>query len=199
MAIEFIRYAAKNLEPNEKILFQTRTHWIILLNPVATILVGLIALGWATNGEGLSYERFASDPFSTFFENPWIALIPISALAIVQGMVLFVRRFVALIASEMTVTTRRVIDKEGFIWRNANEIDARKLEGSELVDQSWLGQLLDYGTVSINGVGGKRITLPFACSPLEVRRQVSRLIAHYSRNTNGRSSHNPKARETTAT
>lgn len=181
MPIEFIRYAVKNLEPKEKILFQTKTHWIILVSPILTMIFGLALWTVVPETDASTLKALSSDPLRHLFETPKLMIFPFAVLITFLGLGMFIKRFLDLIASEMTVTTRRVIDKEGFFWRNANEIDARKLEGSELVNQSWLGQLLDYGSLTLNGVGGKRITLPYAVSPLEMRRQVSRLIAHYDK------------------
>jgi len=181
MPIQIIRYASKNLEPGEKILFQTRTHWITLAKPMILMMVAIAVFEWANRPDTPSIGVFLQDPVNLFLEHPFSIITPVAALMFLQGFATFGGRIIALISSELTVTTRRVIDKEGLIWRNANELDARKLEGSELVSQSWLGQLMDYGTVAINGIGGKEIRIGYACHPLEVRRQVSKLIAHYDK------------------
>lgn len=191
MGIQIIQYAKKNLEPGEKILYQTRTHWIVLLTPVLYLMIAATVHAWAryhgVHGlpgndlkaiPGLIVNNVDDTlPLITIF----LASSAVSGYFALVGLVMLITRTVALITSEMTVTTRRVIDKDGLFWRDANEISARQLEGSRLVAQSWLGQLLDYGTLEVNGVGGKVIRLPFATSPLTLRRYVARLIAAYER------------------
>jgi len=181
MPIEIIRYAEKNLEPGEKILFQTRTHWIVLVKPGILLLFGL-AIAIATQQANLpTLDRIQEAPFEALWQTPYILFLPIAAVFILQGGVMLIARALVLIGSEMTVTTRRVIDKEGLIWRSANELAGQKLEGSQLSHQSWLGQILDYGTLSIDGTGGKTLTLPYAKAPITLRHHVSRLIAHFDR------------------
>ena len=54
--------------------------------------------------------------------------------------------------TEFAITDRRVISKRGFIWRNTDEMNMDKVE-SVKVEQSMLGRLLDYGTVTVVGTG----------------------------------------------
>lgn len=193
MALEIIQYARKNLEPGEKIIYQTRTHWIVLAYP-ALMVIGAMAIHLWSSYHGLTAppgglaaipELVMGDTANTL---PILAMFLASSavkgyLALV-GIIMLTSRVITLISSEMTVTTRRVIDKEGLFWRDANEIPASRLEGSRLIAQSWLGQVLDYGTLELSGVGGKPLKLPYAVSPLTLRRHVSRLIAaHEKRST----------------
>ncbi len=54
--------------------------------------------------------------------------------------------------TEFAITDRRVISKRGFIMRNTAEMNMDKVE-SVKVEQSVLGRLLDYGTVTVVGTG----------------------------------------------
>jgi uncharacterized membrane protein YdbT with pleckstrin-like domain len=59
-----------------------------------------------------------------------------------------------------------VISKRGFITRNTAEMNMDKIESVQ-VDQSVLGRLLDYGTVTVLGTGQglepiKRVAAPIA-------------------------------------
>ena len=74
-------------------------------------------------------------------------------------------------STEMAITNRRVIAKFGFIWRKTFEIDRQKVE-SVKVDQSILGRILDYGTVTITGTGSSSEPVQNIDSPLEFRNKL---------------------------
>jgi uncharacterized membrane protein YdbT with pleckstrin-like domain len=59
--------------------------------------------------------------------------------------------------TEIAVTDRRVIYKEGFITRHTVEINMDKVASVD-VDQSIPGRLLDYGMVHVIGTGGTQNT-----------------------------------------
>jgi uncharacterized membrane protein YdbT with pleckstrin-like domain len=69
------------------------------------------------------------------------------ALALV-AIALLVQEWFTWWVTEIAVTNRRVIYKKGFIWRRTNEMNMDKVESVQ-VDQSILGRMLDYGTVTI--------------------------------------------------
>jgi uncharacterized membrane protein YdbT with pleckstrin-like domain len=56
------------------------------------------------------------------------------------------------LTSEFAVTNKRVMMREGFFYRHTNEIRLTAISQVN-VDQSILGQILNYGTVSINAFG----------------------------------------------
>jgi uncharacterized membrane protein YdbT with pleckstrin-like domain len=55
--------------------------------------------------------------------------------------------------TEIAVTNRRVIYKQGFFTRRTVEINMDKVASVD-VDQNLMGRLLDYGTVNVVGTGG---------------------------------------------
>lgn len=66
---------------------------------------------------------------------------------------LFALLFIALwLATELSITDRRVVVKTGLIARQVRELHLSRIEGIE-VDQSILGRVLTYGTVMVRGVG----------------------------------------------
>ena len=179
MPLEIVRYAEKNLEPGERIVFQTRTHWITLVKPSVSLGIGFGLLAGATILGMPDHQMLREDPGTAILGSPHILILPVALYFLVQGSLSAFAQLSALKGSEMTITSRRVIHKEGIVWRDADEIHAGKLEGSRLIKQSWLGQMLNYGTLAINGTGGKVITLPSARNPMAFRKNVSRLIAFH--------------------
>ena len=57
--------------------------------------------------------------------------------------------------SEFAITNKRVIVKQGLISRQTLELNLQRVE-SVSVDQSILGRILGYGTITIIGTGGNR-------------------------------------------
>ena len=71
--------------------------------------------------------------------------------------------------SEFAITKKRVIMKVGLIRRKALEMNLSKIE-SVNVDQTILGRILGYGTITIIGTGGTRESFARISKPMEFRR-----------------------------
>jgi uncharacterized membrane protein YdbT with pleckstrin-like domain len=71
--------------------------------------------------------------------------------------------------SENVITNRRIIIKRGFIARDTFEMNLSKIE-SVNVDQSVMGRILNYGSVTIIGTGGTRETFHNISKPMEFRK-----------------------------
>jgi uncharacterized membrane protein YdbT with pleckstrin-like domain len=66
----------------------------------------------------------------------------------------------------------RVVHKTGFIKRRSFEMALDKIESVD-VDQSILGRLLNYGDVTVNGVGEGRETIRTIAAPLAFRSAIT--------------------------
>lgn len=75
---------------------------------------------------------------------------------------------------EFAITNRRIIVKTGLISRHTLEMNLSKIE-SVNVDQTILGRLLGYGTITIIGSGGTRESFPNISNPLEFRKKFQEL------------------------
>jgi uncharacterized membrane protein YdbT with pleckstrin-like domain len=100
----------------------------------------------------------------------------LSALLTVAGMVFLVREWFGWWTTEVAVTNLRVIYKTGLVKRTTNEMNMDKVE-SVKVDQSILGRILDYGTVTITGTGAGLEALPSVAQPIELRNSITG-VAH---------------------
>jgi uncharacterized membrane protein YdbT with pleckstrin-like domain len=76
--------------------------------------------------------------------------------------------------SEYVITNRRIIIKRGFIARDTFEMNLSKIE-SVNVDQSVMGRILNYGSITIIGTGGTRETFHNISKPLEFRKAFQEL------------------------
>ncbi len=150
-------YIERNLVEGEKVLYRTRLHWIVLLKPVliAGALLFLPAgLLWWFKGRDMAW--------------PIVALIALGIIVIVYGAV---KRN----ATEMAVTDKRVIIKQGLASRKSLELVLAKVE-SIVVDETVMGRMLGYGTLALRGTGGTYETFFEIAHPSEFRNQVQRQI-----------------------
>jgi uncharacterized membrane protein YdbT with pleckstrin-like domain len=151
------RYIDDILQPGEKVLYSTNAHWMFYLPAmVAWILaVFLFILSRETTTEG-------------------IVLLCLSAAAVVALIALYwaAKAWFHRWTTETDVTNLRVVHKSGFIKRRTFEISLDKVESVD-VNQSILGRILNYGDVTILGVGEGKETIATIASPLEFRNYIT--------------------------
>jgi uncharacterized membrane protein YdbT with pleckstrin-like domain len=147
-------YVERILQPGEQIRLISSIHWIVYWAGVGVALLAAVAY-W------LSETR----PLTRFW------LYTAAALALV-AVVLLVQEWFKWWNTEIAVTNRRIVYKKGFIWRQTNEMNMDKVE-SVLVNQSILGRMLDYGTVSVLGTGEGFETLRTIASPVKLRNCIT--------------------------
>jgi membrane protein YdbS with pleckstrin-like domain len=160
-------YIDSNLIPGETVIYRTRLHWIVMLGH---IVMGCLVL--ALPGALLLY--YALSPprgdslMSHVMEGGGIALLIAGLVAILAGMV---RRN----ATEMAVTTRRVVIKAGIVSRKTIEVMLNKVESIE-VSEPALGRMLGYGTITVIGTGGTVEPFHDMAHPLAFRSHVQQQI-----------------------
>ena len=74
--------------------------------------------------------------------------------------------------TETDVTNFRVVHKTGFVKRQTFEMSVDKVESVD-VNQSILGRILNYGDVTVLGVGEGGKTLDTIASPLAFRNAIT--------------------------
>jgi uncharacterized membrane protein YdbT with pleckstrin-like domain len=154
-------YASKHLIPDEKLLYETRLSWVVLFWPV--IVPSLILLGI---GGYLVYHYANADVDN--MKEIGVGLIVVAAL--VFGIGLTKRN-----ATEMAVTNKRVLIKQGVFGRRTLEILLQKIE-SIAVEESMSGRILGFGTVIVRGTGGTPEPFKKMAHPLEFRRHVEEQV-----------------------
>jgi uncharacterized membrane protein YdbT with pleckstrin-like domain len=151
------RYIDEILQPGERVLYSTNAHWIFYLPSIlAWIVVAiLLVLSRETTTEG-------------------IALLCLSAAAVVAIVAVYwtVRAWFHRWTTETDVTNLRVVHKTGFIKRRTFEMSLEKVESVD-VNQSILGRILNYGDVTILGVGEGKETISTIASPLAFRNYIT--------------------------
>lgn len=150
-------YVKKDLIPGEKLIYETGLHWSVLVWPV------IIAVIVAAGGVVCLLQK------DTNFLYAGAALLVV-ALGIVA--VAIFRRS----AVEMAVTNRRVIIKTGLASRRSLEIMLAKVE-SIGIEESAMGRMFGYGTLTIHGTGGTPEPFSRIAHPSEFRREVQQQVA----------------------
>jgi uncharacterized membrane protein YdbT with pleckstrin-like domain len=164
-------YLDASLVPGETVVYQTRLHWIVMLRH---LLLGALLL--AGSGALLSFllrQPRSGNTNEHFMEAGAAALLVCGIAAVIAGIV---RRN----ATEMAVTTRRVIVKQGLASRKTIEMLLNKIETIE-VSEPMAGRMWGYGSITIVGTGGTSEPFHRIAHPLqfrsEVQQQLERLLA----------------------
>jgi uncharacterized membrane protein YdbT with pleckstrin-like domain len=76
--------------------------------------------------------------------------------------------------SEFVITNRRIVIKEGFIARRTFEMNLSKIETVN-VDQTVMGRMLNYGSITIIGTGGTKETFHNIAKPMAFRKAFQEL------------------------
>jgi uncharacterized membrane protein YdbT with pleckstrin-like domain len=143
-------YIDRNLLQDEQVRFRTKKHMIIFLAPLVLTIFSIFATRYMLGNPILVKVIWA----------PWVVL------ALYWGAI-----FIEYLFSEYAVTNRRVMMREGFFYRHANETRLAAISQVN-IDQSLLAQILNYGTVSINAFGAYD-AFPLVSKPYEFQRQVN--------------------------
>jgi uncharacterized membrane protein YdbT with pleckstrin-like domain len=151
------RYIDEILQPGEKVLYSTNAHWIFYLPAIGAWIVAIVLfiLSRSTTVEGL-------------------VLLCLTASAIVAIAALYwtVKAWFHRFTTETDVTNMRVVHKTGFIKRRTFEMALDKVESVD-VNQSILGRILNYGDVTIQGVGEGRENITTIGAPLDFRNHIT--------------------------
>lgn len=91
-------------------------------------------------------------------------------LVVVVGIFFLAVAWVRVRSTELAITNKRVIAKFGFIKRETVEINLNQVEALR-VEQTFLGRMLNYGTIIVSGTGGALDPFPDIADPLVFRRK----------------------------
>lgn len=147
-------FIEKNLLENEAVIYRAHVHWIIFLNAFLYLLLSVVACA-----------------FNLRQAEPSQFLWAICLLSLLLTLIAAISSYIHYKTSEFAITNKRVLIKVGFIRRHSLEVLLHKVEGIG-VNQSILGRILGFGTITVTGTGGTKETFDRIASPLEFRKQV---------------------------
>jgi uncharacterized membrane protein YdbT with pleckstrin-like domain len=99
----------------------------------------------------------------------WLALIFLGIFII--GIYIFFHLMIKKWTTEIGITTHRFIKKTGFFTIKTDEMAIHNIEGVKLT-QNFLGQMLGYGKIRIEGTGVDAIELPVIANPVAFRAAI---------------------------
>ncbi len=151
------RYIDDILQPGEKVLYSTNAHWMFFLPSIAAWIVVIVFL--------VLSRMVGTD------------VLMLISLAFAAGAALVALYWTATAwfhrwTTETDVTNMRVVHKTGFIKRRTFEMSLDKAESVD-VNQSILGRLMNYGDVTIQGVGEGTQTIATIARPLSFRSAIT--------------------------
>jgi len=160
-----VGYVEQNLVEGETVAYRGHLHWIVLARPL------ILALLLVVPGGIVLYLAFSQSAPSD--RN---AMLTAGFFLLVIGGLFFVAGMVRRNSAEFAVTSKRIILKRGVLRRKTEEIFLQRVE-SVGVDQDVLGRMLNYGTITVRGIGGTLEPFSHVSNALEFRRQVQEQIA----------------------
>ena len=151
------RYIDDILQPGERVLYSTNAHWIFFLPAMA---------GWVVAIAFLVLSRLVTA------DTPMLLCLTMAAISAIFALYKTPTAWFHRWTTETDVTNMRVVHKTGFIRRQTFEMSLDKVESVD-VNQSILGRILNYGDVSIFGVGEGNKTIETIASPLAFRNSIT--------------------------
>lgn len=156
-------YVQQNLNPGERILYQTHLHWIVLFRAIFVDTLfsaaGIALIVWGVTGK--------------HDEGGGKFLGIVGLTIIILGNIILALAVVRRNATEMAVTNKRVIIKVGYLTKHTVELFLSKVE-SVGVEQTFLGSMMGFGSITVRGTGGTNEPFSHVSNPLEFRHQVQR-------------------------
>jgi membrane protein YdbS with pleckstrin-like domain len=151
------RYIDKILQPGERVLYSTNEHWMYFLPAIAAWIVAVAFL--------VMWRFFAADVLA-------LVCLAFAAVAGLAALYWTATAWFHRWTTETDVTNMRVVHKTGFIKRETFEMSLDKVESVD-VNQSILGRLMNYGDLTIQGVGEGKRTITTITSPLAFRNAIT--------------------------
>ena len=142
-------YIERNLMDNEQIFYKGKLHWVIFILPIIC-------------------SNYCNGIFQCRYYLRWRYVW--NTCGSYRNAFIFYYK-----TSEFGITNERVIVKIGFIRRKSVEILLKKVEGVE-VDQSIMGRILGFGSITIIGTGGTRDPFDKISNPLKFRKKAQEQI-----------------------
>ncbi len=191
-------YIQQSLNPNEEIIRVGHFHWWYTMNAALWVVMALIAM------IGIFYAGFyfytagtvgqyvpGSNIINAKSSGYWEAAIEYNGgvmktiqsmhfgfkiagvFVLMMGILAFASRMITKATTEICLTTDRLAMKQGWISRHTAEISIDRIEGVD-VFQGVLGRMMDFGYVSVRGMGVGEIALPQIEEPVDFRRAIER-------------------------
>ncbi len=147
-------YIEKSLAGDEALIAKAGFHWLYHVFGYAALVLFLAVTAYV-------YAELQA---------PWSA-----AMVGAVGLIIFVRVMVPIWTTEIGVTSERVILKRGFLTRHTDEIELSAIEEIN-IDQGFLGRILGFGCITLQGTGDDDVDLPPIADPVRFRKSIQQAL-----------------------
>lgn len=149
-------YISDNLLNGETVAYQAKLHWIIYRDTALFLLLALLLTPVLIQAQ----------------DTGKLVLVILFAVVGMFGLAAFIR----VKTSEYGITNKRVIMKEGLISRRTVELLLIKTETLS-VDQSILGRMLGFGSITLTGTGGTKEVFYNIAVPMRFRNEFQQVAS----------------------
>ena len=156
-------YHTKVMLPDEQLRAVGRLHWAIYLKSWFVLILALAA--------GIDFFHLRSADAASPDGSISLVLEVVGAALLIVGLLMLLSAWVRRVTTEIVVTDRRILFKEGFLRRRTMEMNMSKVETVDVV-QSIPGRIFNYGTILIRGTGSSYEPLSLIGDPLTLRNAI---------------------------
>ncbi len=158
-------YLTKKLTDGEELIYLAKLHWIMLLRPIISLAVLSVIIGIVEQQRLFDYVPIIV---------PYKAIIYLVIFVVFVGLPmlnLLIKKW----TTSIGITNQRVLFKKGLIAIELNGMPLSKIENIDS-QQSIMGRILNFGTVTIKGSGSTPIRLHDIAKPMSFRNELAALL-----------------------
>lgn len=170
------------LVSNEIVQYRARIHWLLYIEVGALLLIGIPSYLFldtpafiVENTPTVSIwlvEKLIGPAFPIWY-------LGLSGLWII-GLLMLMEVIIIKQTTALVITSKRIIMQIGLFNRKVTELKLTQFE-SLTIRQSLLGRLFNYGTLTIMGTGGVKLTIPHVVTPYQFERTLWQVLEmHHS-------------------
>lgn len=156
-------YHTKVMLPDEQLRAVGRLHWAIYLKSWIVLILAAAA--------GIDFLHLRSADANSPDGSISLVLEVVGGVLLIVGLCMLLSAWVRRVTTEIVVTDRRILFKEGFLRRRTMEMNMSKVETVDVV-QSILARIFNYGTILIRGTGSSYEPLSMIGDPLTLRNAI---------------------------
>lgn len=164
------KYADSVLVKGEKVVYETKLHWIVYSLPALCAVM----VFWGLMNMNVGLGESSSAYFDT------VHFIASTCMSIPVFLILSIPAVIRRKTSEFVVTSNRVIIKTGLIARHTFDTKLQKIEGL-VVKQGIIGRILNYGTIIVRGTGGGSQPFKSVDDPLRLKKVIDETLIRSDR------------------
>ncbi len=168
-------YVEQSLGTDEDLIHVGEFHWMYNVKAVFAIFWGIAGSVLVAVGGTYIYIKIGKFPpqIGLFDGLPYLhpGLRIFAFVLFISGVLNFAQMMVVKSTTEIAITNRRLIFKQGLLARRVGEMSIDRIEGVNVL-QSLFGRIFNYGRLAIRGMGVGEVVLPPIKDPLRFRQAI---------------------------